>query len=201
MQIRFACKGEEGLGQRLRAVELWSYPLGVDDIDRVLRQLLGGYEEKQAVLDDVATKRATILVPVVSAFRGVRQFFGMSLPVECFVTVELKSASVPIVCARFGNHVDDAVCCAALFGSEPVGDYLEFLDGLKTDGLQQAPVQVLIIVCVIDIEACIAAAASGDRGHQPICFGRVSVKDERNAWGQHGKVCELARLQRQISHL
>src|ERR1041384_6375491 len=52
---------------------------------------------------------------------------------QCLEPLKMKKAPVDVVCARFGNHVDNAAGRAAKLRARSGRDDLKFLDGVERD--------------------------------------------------------------------
>ena len=91
---------------------------------------VGGQEEPLAVFVNREADRTAELILLINV-GGIAEgiVLGQTAAAKVFVRF-----AVEVVRSRFGNHVEQAAGGAAEFGSESVGDNLEFLDGFNWDG-------------------------------------------------------------------
>ena len=78
------------------------------------------------------------------------------------VAQEAEGAGVGLICAGFGDDIDDASGGAAVLGVEAVGDDLELLHGVLADGGAGAAGDVVAGVGAVDVDGVGAGAGSAE---------------------------------------
>src|SRR5262249_46834068 len=106
--------------------------------------------------------------------------------------------AVPIVCARFGDDVEDAASGMPVFSAELVGEKRKFRDGFLDDRLNGAVHVNAVVVNTVNVEAVKpgTSAADGAARTKNATLLRGRTRDK------NGKLLHVAseRIQRQVVH-
>src|SRR5262249_21167943 len=122
------------------------------------RRALVSPEEKQAILLDRPAQAAAKLVALQEIVRPREEIAG----VQVAVAQKLEGASVQLVRAGLGHHVDDPARSTAILGAVTIGLNAEFFDGVRVrKWIVHVGVVVLIAAAVQVVIDVIGAGAIG----------------------------------------